>query len=236
MKPYSFAYFMAEIMTNDDWYALLKDLDIFEKDCAIGYMGSYHIDLPYILGLKPNSEEETYFYFQKARLYQDTEGIHKGPLALFMTNAMTGRLWTQLILTLNHQFSLCSENMQEQGSGIIRQRYLIEYIKNGDQNILHPLWNYITTRVSITNQEIINAHLDGHFDALAKYLNARMDDNGWKLLIEDTFAMEATCKAYLGENFKHISWPFYAGVSGNPIQAYQLITILKDMKINKHEN
>ena len=67
MKPYSFAYFMAEIMTNDDWYALLKDLDIFEKDCAIGYMGSYHIDLPYILGLKPNSEEETYFYFQMKR-------------------------------------------------------------------------------------------------------------------------------------------------------------------------
>ena len=236
MRPYSFAFFMAEIMTNDDWYALLKDLDIFEKDCATGYLGTYHIDLPYILGLKPNSEEEAYFYFQKARLYQDTEGIHKGPLSLFMSNFMTGRLWTQLILTLNHQFSLCSENMQDQGNGIIRQRYLIEYIKNGDQNILHPLWNYITTRVSITNQEIINAHLDGHFDALAKYLNARMDDNGWKLLIEDTFAMEATCKAYLGENFRHISWPFYAGVSGNPMQAYQLITILKDMKINKHEN
>ena len=32
-------------MTNEDWFALLKDLDMIEKDCAIGYFGSYHLDI-----------------------------------------------------------------------------------------------------------------------------------------------------------------------------------------------
>ena len=234
MRPYSFAFFMAEIMTNDDWYALLKDLDIFEKDCAIGYLGTYHIDLPNILGLKPNSEEEAYFYFQKARLYQDTEGIHKGPLSLFMSNFMTGRLWTQLILTLNHQFDICNKKMQDT---LIRKNYLIDYIKNGDQNYMHLLWGRITAGLSFKNKKMKNRHIDGWLDNLAKYLNARMDDNGWKLLIEDTFGIQRTCnKDLLGKDFRHISWPFYAGVSGDPMQAYQLINILIDMKIFKHDN
>ena len=237
LRPYSFAFFMAEIMTNDDWYALLKDLDIFEKDCAIGYMGAYHVDLPYILGLKPNSEEVEYFYFQKTRLYQEREGIHKGPLSLFMSNVMTGRLWTQLILTLNHQFDFCNKKLMGDHTKLIRQRYLIDYIKNGDQNFLHPLWSNITSGLSFLNKEFKNVHLDAKFDDLAKYLNARMDDNGWKLLIEDTFSVERTCsKDKLGNDFRHISWPFYAGVSGDPMQAYHLINILIDMKIFQHDN
>ena len=120
---------------------------------------------------------------------------------------------------------------------LIRQRYLIDYIKNGDQNFLHPLWSNITSGLSFLNKEFKNVHLDDKFDDLAKYLNARMDDNGWKLLIEDTFGIQRTCnKDLLGKDFRHISWPFYAGVSGDPMQAYQLINILIDMKIFKHDN
>ena len=229
---------MAETMTNEDWYAILKDLDIFEKDCSFGYMGAYHIDLPYILGLKPNSKEESYFYFQKARLYQEKEGIiHKGPLSLFMSNAMNGRLWAKLILSLNHQFSVCAEKIE----GLLRPRYLIEYVKSGNSDTLDTLWGKVTNGFSPWNNSLIhppmkNIHIDGYLDDLAKYLNARMDDNGWKLLIEDTFEIEAKCKNVLGNDFPRITWTFHAGVAGDPMQAYQLTKILIDMKINTHGN
>ena len=148
MRSNAFSFFMAEIMTNDDWFALLKDLDMVEKDCAIGYLGSYHVDLPYILGL--DAEDEAYFYLQKAKLYQGYENkIRRGPLSVLMTNYMNGRQWTKLILQLNRQIALCNHRMRNENAknGIMRQGYLVEYLISGNKEDLYKLFQNAESKI-----------------------------------------------------------------------------------------
>ena len=49
-----------------------------------------------------------------------------------------------------------------------------------------------------------------------------MDDNGWEELIKDTLYMESHCKDYLPNGMKTLNWAFHAGLTGDPIMAYEL--------------
>ena len=59
---------MSQKMTDNDWYAFLKDLDHLEHTCKLGYMGSFHVDFPYIANL--DELEAAKFYLKKEALYQ----------------------------------------------------------------------------------------------------------------------------------------------------------------------
>ena len=238
MRSNAFSFFMAEIMTNDDWYALLKDLDMVEKDCAFGYLGSYHVDFPYILGL--DAEDEAYFYLQKAKLYQGYDNeIRKGPLSVLMTNYMKGRQWTKLILQLNRQLALCNHKMQLEDpkwGGIMRQGYLVEYLQrqSGNKEELYKLFQNAKTKLWRKHENPKKFGADKDMDALADYLNARMDDNSWKSLIEDTIEIENKCQDYLGKDFVPTNWIFHAGITDQPYDAYFLNQAISEVGIKVH--
>ena len=59
---------MSQKMTDNDWCTFLKDLDHLEHTCKLGYMGSFHVDFPYIANL--DELEAAKFYLKKEALYQ----------------------------------------------------------------------------------------------------------------------------------------------------------------------
>ena len=63
-----FSAFMSDKMSEESWYNFLHDLDILEQNCRLGYLGAYHLDIPYIAGL--NLKETAFFYLKKTQLYQ----------------------------------------------------------------------------------------------------------------------------------------------------------------------
>ena len=69
--------------------------------CKMGYLGSYHLDIPFLAGL--NETETARFYLKKEQLYQGYQpGVYKGPLSTFMSHFMDGKKWMQIIITLNY--------------------------------------------------------------------------------------------------------------------------------------
>ena len=68
-----FAAFMSLEMSDGDWFALLKDFDNLEHYCKIGYMGAYHLNIPFIAKL--NDEETAEFYLKKEQLYQSKYSV-----------------------------------------------------------------------------------------------------------------------------------------------------------------
>ena len=107
--------FMAQVLTNDDWFALLRDIDGLEKDCATGFMGSYHINIPYIGGLKSFSKGEADFYKEKAILYEGPNYL-KGPFTTFMSRYMKSAQWLKFLLHYDRQSVLCRKILGDQVS------------------------------------------------------------------------------------------------------------------------
>ena len=66
----TFAAFMSQEMKNEDWLQFLKDLDNLERNCKIGFMGAYHVNIPHIANLTEHGAAE--FYLKKEQLYQST--------------------------------------------------------------------------------------------------------------------------------------------------------------------
>ena len=61
---------MSQEMKNEDWLQFLKDLDNLERNCKIGFMGAYHVNIPHIANLTEHGAAE--FYLKKEQLYQST--------------------------------------------------------------------------------------------------------------------------------------------------------------------
>ena len=61
---------MSQEMKNEDWLQFLKDLDNLERNCKVGFMGAYHINIPHIANLTELGAAE--FYLKKEQLYQST--------------------------------------------------------------------------------------------------------------------------------------------------------------------
>ena len=84
------------------------------KACKIGYLGSYHVDIPFLAGF--NEADTATYYLKKAQLYQGhAPGVYKGPLSTFMAHFLNGKEWMQIILTLNHITTKCKAGTDDVG-------------------------------------------------------------------------------------------------------------------------
>ena len=109
---------MAEVLTEDDWFALLRDIDGLERDCATGSLATYHIDIPYIAGLESFSKAESDYYKVKAILYSGS-GPLKGPFTTYMAQYMKTAQWLKFLLHFNRQSRLCKKKLGDQVMRII---------------------------------------------------------------------------------------------------------------------
>ena len=107
------AKFMAEVLTNEDWFALLRDIDGLETDCATGSLATYHIDIPFIVGLESFSKAESEYYKMKAIIYEGSDPL-KGPFTTFMSKYMKTAQWLKFLLHYNQQSKLCKEKLGDQ--------------------------------------------------------------------------------------------------------------------------
>lgn len=222
--PGKFSSYMATNFDNDLWYKLLVDLDQLEAECRLGYIGSYHVDLPWIMGL--DFAETSNFYLKKAQLYQGYK-VAKGPFSTFMSELLDGRAWLQIILTLTHMTSECTKVV---GDDAIPKKGPAEYLSaNASADTFRTL---LATATAVLYDEknfpsdITKRKMSKEaFAKLGQFMNDYMDDKGWIQLVQDVSSLELYCVNVL-QDFKHFNWAFHAGVTSEPLKAYELYSYI----------
>ena len=219
-KEGEFTEFMGQILTIDDWFALLRDIDTLEKDCSSGFMGSYHVDVPNLAGLPPLSQAEANFHLQKAKLYQGygSDGW-KGPFSTYMSALMKSENWMKFFLHYQQQKEFCRDFLGRLGKNttITDGDYIPKALDYTD-SIRQSITQYFTK----ASEALKNGTRPS--PKLGNYVNSVVTDHKWAQIIQELTEFESVCNEELmgRKLFLHFSWPFLAGVSKDPFLSYQM--------------
>ena len=226
--------FLGQVLTTESWFAILHDIDILEKECSAGFMGSYHVDVPNLAGLPPLSPEEANFYLQKAKLYQGYgKDGWKGPFSTFMPNYMKTKNWLKFFLHFEDQKFYCFYALQN--SGVKEPNITMGYLPEATDSIKNFQRDVTRLIGNVVNRDIPNGRPLS--EELENYVNTPLTDHKWAQIINEVAKMESLCtEKLLGKNFVHFSWPFIAGVSKDPLLSYQMSKMIANLLEDLYES
>ena len=226
--------FLHNILTTDSWFAILHDIDILEKECSAGFMGSYHVDVPNLAGLPPLSRGEANFYLQKAKLYQGYgKDGWKGPFSTFMPQYMKTKNWLKFFLHFNEYKSACFWALKDAGiknhtitnGGFLPK--VTDSIKNFKDDVTAKIINLVHS--VIPNGKPMS-------EDLGNYVNTPLTDHKWAQIINEVAELQSICteellgkSEMLGKSYVRFSWPFIAGVSQDPLLSYQMSKMISQL-------
>ena len=190
--------------------------------CRVGYLGAYHVDIPYIAEL--NTSESAVWYLKKEQLYQGSvPGVYKGPLSLFMSKFLDGRDWMEIIVTLNYITTKCFKN----GPPVedMESHPFVSYLTLPDTTLYYTYFANASKSLEVSGPKITSKPSMETFKTLGDYINDHMDDKGWVKLISNTKYLVKVCRQKVND-FTHFSWPYHAGLTTNPIMAHELLQII----------